>query len=252
MAESSTGRPVLTVSRDLSFDMRNRQGTKGERHADTDTGTSKDDGYGIYLNEDWDSGIGGGLWTTGLALAKYFIASPHFLQQFRLLQLKRRWNARDDNNRSMRVLELRSGNGFLRVCLVTAIVAAAANEDEESDSNSNCWLGIEVVVTDTAEHLNLMKTTIESNLKRIFPKILQDQQTRKKIQHGTKQRRMITMTTMMITMTENKTKDRLLLHVPHKPPLIWTLKKLPPSRNMYGAKATISAATRPPPPPLLT
>mmetsp|Transcript_12654 Transcript_12654/g.26674 ORF Transcript_12654/g.26674 Transcript_12654/m.26674 type:complete len:335 (+) Transcript_12654:160-1164(+) len=180
MAESSTGRPVLTVSRDLSFDMRNRQGTKGERHADTDTGTSKDDGYGIYLNEDWDSGIGGGLWTTGLALAKYFIASPHFLQQFRLLQLKRRWNAGDNNNRSLRVLELGSGNGFLSVCLVTAIAAAAANEDEEPDSNSDCWPGIEVVVTDTAEHLNLMKTTIESNLKRIFPKILRDQQTRRK------------------------------------------------------------------------
>jgi len=69
----------LTVFRDLSFDVRNRQGTKDEQRADTDTGTRKDDGYGIYLNEDWDSGIGGGLWTMGLALVKYFGSSPHFL-----------------------------------------------------------------------------------------------------------------------------------------------------------------------------
>ena len=33
---------------------------------------NNDDGYPVYLTEDWDSGIGGGLWTTGLALGRYF------------------------------------------------------------------------------------------------------------------------------------------------------------------------------------
>lgn len=83
----------------------------------------------IYLEEDWDHGIGGGLWSTGLALAKYF-GTPHAYQQ-----LKRR----------KRVLELGSGNGFLGVC-----VSAAAP-------------GLDVVITDTKEHLPLMEKTLRAN-----------------------------------------------------------------------------------------
>jgi predicted nicotinamide N-methyase len=88
----------------------------------------------IYLDEDWDSGIGGGLWSTGLALAKYF-DTPHAAHQ--LLQ----------NNKKLRVLELGSGNGFLSVCLM-----AVCNNNLEH-----------VVITDTKEHLPLIERTLEAN-----------------------------------------------------------------------------------------
>jgi len=94
---------------------------------------------------------------------------------------------------------LGSGNGFLGVCLVTAVAVAAANDNDDNDDNDNNdddteidaksnWPGIEVVVTDTAEHLQLMKTTIESNLKRILPKILQDRRQRQQRQQQSKKK----------------------------------------------------------------
>eukprot|EP00536_Pseudo-nitzschia_multiseries_P004349 jgi/Psemu1/318400/estExt_fgenesh1_pm.C_720002 len=185
--------PILTVPRDLSFDTPAGNNTSdSDRNRDGDTTTSTAaapccSGYGIYLNEDWDSGIGGGLWTTGKALSMYCAKSPHFLQQFRRLQLR---NNKERNRPVVRVLELGSGNGFLGVCLVTAVAVAAANasrdddddDDEEPrlDPNSNSnWPGIEVVVTDTAEHMQLMKATIQSNLERILPQILHDRQHRR-------------------------------------------------------------------------
>lgn len=87
-------------------------------------------GKPIYLHEDWDHGIGGGLWSTGLAIAKY-LGTTHGQDQLR----SRR-----------RVLELGSGNGFLGVCLL------AANPNLTS-----------VVITDTKEHLPLIKRTLELN-----------------------------------------------------------------------------------------
>jgi len=206
-------RPVLTVPKDLSFDVRSRRSSssnnngsawKDEKKSSRSLGDDCDhqeNGYGIYLNEDWDSGIGGGLWTTGLALGKYFATSPHFLQQFRLLRLARRvWNTNNccgatranggasttaTDNQPLRVLELGSGNGFLGVCLVTAVAVAAANSGGDADG----WPGIEVVVTDTAEHLPLMKKTIDSNLKRILPQILGDQRKRSERHHQSTRRR---------------------------------------------------------------
>ena len=87
-------------------------------------------------------------------------------------------------------LELGSGNGFLGVVLVAAVAVAQANKNDRmvaaaaSDStndfessssvDSSVWPGIEVVVTDTAEHLPLMRETIKSNLQRILPQILQN------------------------------------------------------------------------------
>jgi predicted nicotinamide N-methyase len=220
--------PIVIVPRDISF-----ESTPGchagslERNATTDDNDGNSSGYPLYLSEDWDSGIGGGLWTTGLALGRYFATSPHFLEEFRSLRSSKTKHTHNQqqqqqheqqftshvattalntanaptNNRQppIRVLELGSGNGFLGVCLVTAVAVAEANslDKKRTDNNSNskinsntdntsedaidvgfdfdCWRpGIEVVVTDTAEHLPLMRATIESNLKRILPQIIRN------------------------------------------------------------------------------
>lgn len=84
----------------------------------------------IHLVEDWDHGIGGGLWSTGLAIAKY-LGTPHGMEH---LSTKRR------------VLELGSGNGFLGVCIL------AANPNLE-----------QIVITDTKDHLPLIERTLERN-----------------------------------------------------------------------------------------
>ena len=208
---SASATPILTVPANLQFDT-----SSSLPHDEEEDNPSSNDsgGYDIYLNENWDSGIGGGLWTTGSALAKYFTTSPHFLQQIKRIRQnnskKRQSNNNnevegggddddDDNNnrrrRPLRVLELGSGNGFLSVCLVVAVAVATANmnnNDDENDSNNennlnnndennlnnnndvnSNWPGIEIVVTDTKEHLQLMKDTIDSNLKRILPQILE-------------------------------------------------------------------------------
>jgi predicted nicotinamide N-methyase len=86
----------------------------------------------IFLQEDWASGIGGGLWSTGLALGKYF-DTPHAQNEL-------------ESNGIRTVLELGSGNGFLSMCLL------AASPSLER-----------VVVTDTRDHLTLMQSTIDSN-----------------------------------------------------------------------------------------
>ncbi|OEU08300.1 hypothetical protein FRACYDRAFT_250089 [Fragilariopsis cylindrus CCMP1102] len=193
---STSATPILTVPANLQFDI-----SSSSPHEED----NNDSGYDIYLNENWDSGIGGGLWTTGSALAKYFITSPHFLQQIKRIRQNNNNEVEgggdddDDDNknrrRPLRVLELGSGNGFLSVCLVVAVAVATANmnnndenennnennlnnnNDENSLNNNNDvnlnWPGIEIVVTDTKEHLQLMKDTIDSNLKRILPQILE-------------------------------------------------------------------------------
>ena len=196
---SASATPILTVPENLKFDISSSSSSSSPHEEDS----TSNDGYDIYLNENWDSGIGGGLWTTGSALAKYFTTSPHFLQQIKRIRQNNNNEVEgddddDDNNnrrrRPLRVLELGSGNGFLSVCLVVAVAVATANmnnNDDENDSNnennlnnndentlnnnndvSSNWPGIEIVVTDTKEHLQLMKDTIDSNLKRILPQIL--------------------------------------------------------------------------------
>jgi len=202
--------PIVTVPRDFSFhnSLPNKTSPKD---GDEISGDESSSGYPIYLTEDWGSGIGGGLWTTGLALARYFTTSQHFLDEFRRLKAsKKKQNPRrhrrhhhhkicDTNNQQqeqqqqqqpVRVLELGSGNGFLSVCLVAAIAVAESNDigDKREGENGigdrtasspaglpSSWPGIEVVVTDTAEHLSLMRTTIESNLRRILPHIRNNQ-----------------------------------------------------------------------------
>lgn len=121
--------------------------------------------FPVYLEEDWHSGIGGGLWSTGLAMAQYF-CSWHFQTQLKRIQ---RTNNR---NAPIRILELGSGNGFLSVCLVVAAMMRPTSVFWESGgdlpSRSNTAIDpipVQVVATDTAEHLPLMQNTINVNLK---------------------------------------------------------------------------------------
>jgi hypothetical protein len=58
----------------------------------------------LTLNEDWTAGIGGGLWSTGVAMAKYF-ERPEVVERLR----------------GKRCLELGSGNGFLGAVLASTV-----------------------------------------------------------------------------------------------------------------------------------
>jgi hypothetical protein len=120
---------------------------------DDATSTHVVEEYPIYLQEDWSSGIGGGLWSTGLAMA-YYCTTQHFLHQLQHLQQQQQQQQQQNQHRSsptLRVLELGSGNGFLSVCLVVATKVLM------HDSN------IHVIATDTAEHLSLMQSTVDLN-----------------------------------------------------------------------------------------
>ena len=106
----------------------------------------------ICLQEDWTQGIGGGLWSTGMALAKYF-GTDHSQRQLRSLNIQR-------------VLELGSGNGFLAVCLLASLHGKASHAcnavmKDVDGSTSLCHHRLDhLVVTDTQEHVALMKSTI--------------------------------------------------------------------------------------------
>lgn len=127
----------------------------------------------VYFSEDWDTGIGGGLWSTGLAMAKYFRHhSTDVINDLkRLAHLKHmRWyrqltneqqklyrtgeGARDRISRGEKgisALELGSGNGFLSVCLLALC------------AYQNVPL-VNLVVTDMSDHLQLMYKSIKKNL----------------------------------------------------------------------------------------
>ncbi len=102
----------------------------------------------IYFQEDWNTGIGGGLWSTGLAIAKYFEHhhSDVSINLNRLDEMKRK---RGDND-GISAIELGSGNGFLSVCLLALAQAASLSLKN-------------VVVTDMDDHLSLMEKTILTN-----------------------------------------------------------------------------------------
>ena len=63
----------------------------------------------VYFQEDWDTGIGGGLWSTGLAFARYLEHHPqHALSSLDALH----------KTNKLSLLELGSGNGFLAICML--------------------------------------------------------------------------------------------------------------------------------------
>ena len=102
----------------------------------------------IYFREDWNTGIGGGLWSTGLAIARYFEHHHSDVSENlnRLDEMKRK---RGDND-GISAIELGSGNGFLSVCLLALAQTASLSLKN-------------VVVTDMEDHLSLMEKTISTN-----------------------------------------------------------------------------------------
>lgn len=94
----------------------------------------------VYFQEDWNTGIGGGLWSTGLAMAHYFCSESARNSVMRLA-------APAETKKPLRVLELGSGNGFLSVCLL-----AMARDYIDT-----------LVVTDVADHLPLIEKTVAAN-----------------------------------------------------------------------------------------
>ncbi|KAL7431376.1 hypothetical protein ACHAXH_002027 [Discostella pseudostelligera] len=136
----------------------------------------------IRFSEDWNTGIGGGLWSTGLAFAQYLEhRSEDVLANLRRLALVKkysasssRWHGSDqiDSNNTIEdnskerlhrhdvvefngisALELGSGNGFLSACLLALVM---------SDENNNIPL-MELAITDMKDHLPLMFKTLKEN-----------------------------------------------------------------------------------------
>jgi len=102
----------------------------------------------IYFEEDWNTGIGGGLWSTGKALSVYFVEYQALIRNsFKNLNCKSRKTVDGSKIHSVNALELGSGNGLLSVCL-----AAVAGD----------LIG-KLVVTDLDDHLNLMEKTMRAN-----------------------------------------------------------------------------------------
>ena len=103
----------------------------------------------VCFEEDWNVGIGGGLWSTGLALAYYFI--DHRLDFARQLSnIVRRRKAS-----SMKMIELGSGNGFLSIVLSACLLAC----------RYECLIDFhtDLVATDLEDHLNMIRRTMQSN-----------------------------------------------------------------------------------------
>jgi len=130
------------------------------------------DGTPIYFSEDWDTGIGGGLWSTGIAMAKYFDSHASSVRK----SLCRLATKVDTQNKSsskialkshkstISAIELGSGNGCLAVCL-----AAIASD-----------LISELVVTDLADHLHLMVETVHAN-PHLIPSCLYEEERKEQV-----------------------------------------------------------------------
>lgn len=110
------------------------------------------DGTSIYFDENWDVGIGGGIWSTGVSLSKYFLDHPHLLRYNlqRVLAMKlqsKNTNISNKDSSKIRAIELGSGNGLLS-CSLAAVVGDVIET---------------LVVTDLFDHLKLMKQTVMAN-----------------------------------------------------------------------------------------
>eukprot|EP00804_Cyclotella_cryptica_P000380 CCRYP_008703-RA/>CCRYP_008703-RA protein AED:0.03 eAED:0.03 QI:64/1/1/1/1/1/2/579/295 len=114
----------------------------------------------IHLLEDWNTGIGGGLWSTGLAMAKYFerhsaaiSENLNFLARLKLSHA--RTTMQPDQTKKeccgISAIELGSGNGFLSVCLL-AVMAGLERVPLKT-----------LVITDMADHLHLIRNTFHAN-----------------------------------------------------------------------------------------
>ncbi len=107
------------------------------------------DGTSIYFDENWDVGIGGGIWSTGVSLSKYFLDHPHLLRYNlqKVLAMKLQSKISNKNSSKIKAIELGSGNGLLSCCLAAIV----------------CDVIETLVVTDLFDHLELMKQTVMAN-----------------------------------------------------------------------------------------
>jgi len=105
-------------------------------------------------------GIGGGLWSTGLALGKYFQTDHASQLASRVVAASE--TRSEGRRRRVAALELGSGNGFLAVCL-SALFAANDSSIKTKLASQQRAAVVDLVVTDTKEHLDLIRTTIRAN-----------------------------------------------------------------------------------------
>ncbi|CAB9526526.1 Methyltransferase-like protein [Seminavis robusta] len=113
-------------------------------------------GIPIYFEEDWNQGIGGGLWSTGLAFSRY-LTTPHAnanLQKMADSSIGRSSTA------GLSVLELGSGNGLLSVCLLALSKQLLA---KTSSTGTQACIIRDLVITDLADHLPLIQKTLDAN-----------------------------------------------------------------------------------------
>jgi predicted nicotinamide N-methyase len=112
----------------------------------------------IYFHEDWRTGIGGGLWSTGLAMGKYFNTESAITNLYNLsMRCTTSSTQLSSSNGGLSILELGSGNGFLAVCLAAAITSTS------SSNNKNQLRIRNLIITDESDHLNMIQKTILSN-----------------------------------------------------------------------------------------
>ena len=108
-------------------------------------------------------GIGGGLWSTGLALAYYFVDHRvDVIRQLLSITDRRRKSSSSGTNNArngnfMKMIELGSGNGFLSVVLSACLMAS--QYDCDLDINANASL----IVTDLEDHLDMIRQTLIKN-----------------------------------------------------------------------------------------
>ena len=125
-----------------------------ELSMNTPAGSGESEGFRIggttvVFEENWKTGIGGGLWSTGLSMAQYLQEHPkHALTQ--LSNLQTRICRSEKNRRKLKILELGSGNGFLATCWWALLAEDPSLVDE-------------IVVTDTKDHCKLIEQTIGTN-----------------------------------------------------------------------------------------
>ena len=104
-------------------------------------------GRSIFFDEDWDIGIGGGLWSTGLAMSKYFASHVSSIRED-LQSLKHSCRTRNKiDGDGITAIELGSGNGLLSACFASVAEGLLS----------------ELAVTDMKDHLSLMEQTFILN-----------------------------------------------------------------------------------------
>lgn len=97
----------------------------------------------IFFDENWDVGIGGGLWSNGLSLSKYFIEHSDLVRK----NMEGIIATKSTDRNKIRAIELGSGNGLLSCCLAAVV-------GDLIDS---------LYVTDLEDHLELMRQTVLAN-----------------------------------------------------------------------------------------